>query len=81
MEGAAQATDFVPAIVVINSVVIAGGLVVAGRYLAARSLTSGVPEGRQVFATLAVRENLLLGATVQYRRGRRAEVEADLARA
>jgi branched-chain amino acid transport system ATP-binding protein len=40
-----------------------------------------VPEGRQVFATMAVRENLLLGATVQYRRGRRAEVEADLARA
>jgi branched-chain amino acid transport system ATP-binding protein len=40
-----------------------------------------VPEGRQVFATMPVRENLLLGATVQYRRGRRAEVEADLARA
>ena len=40
-----------------------------------------VPEGRQVFATMPVRENLLLGATVQFRRGRRAEVEADLARA
>jgi branched-chain amino acid transport system ATP-binding protein len=40
-----------------------------------------VPEGRQVFATMPVRENLLLGATVQYRRGRKAEVEADLARA
>jgi branched-chain amino acid transport system ATP-binding protein len=40
-----------------------------------------VPEGRQVFATMPVRENLLLGATVQYRRGRAAEVEADLARA
>jgi branched-chain amino acid transport system ATP-binding protein len=40
-----------------------------------------VPEGRQVFATMTVRENLLLGATVQYRRGRGAEVEADLARA
>jgi branched-chain amino acid transport system ATP-binding protein len=40
-----------------------------------------VPEGRQVFATMPVRENLLLGATVQYRRGRRREVEADLARA
>jgi branched-chain amino acid transport system ATP-binding protein len=39
-----------------------------------------VPEGRQVFATMPVRENLLLGATVQYRRGRGAEVEADLAR-
>ena len=40
-----------------------------------------VPEGRQVFATMPVRENLLLGATVQYRRGRRREVEADLERA
>lgn len=40
-----------------------------------------VPEGRQVFATLPVRENLLLGATVQYRRGKAAEVEADLQRA
>jgi branched-chain amino acid transport system ATP-binding protein len=40
-----------------------------------------VPEGRQVFATMPVRENLLLGATVQYRRGRGREVEADLARA
>jgi branched-chain amino acid transport system ATP-binding protein len=40
-----------------------------------------VPEGRQVFATMPVRENLLLGATVQLRRGRRREVEADLERA
>jgi branched-chain amino acid transport system ATP-binding protein len=40
-----------------------------------------VPEGRQVFATMPVRENLLLGATVQYRRGRGREVEADLQRA
>ena len=39
-----------------------------------------VPEGRQVFADLAVRENLLLGAHVQYRRGKRDEVTADLAR-
>jgi branched-chain amino acid transport system ATP-binding protein len=39
-----------------------------------------VPEGRQVFATMPVRENLLLGATVQYRRGKAAEVDADLAR-
>ncbi len=39
-----------------------------------------VPEGRQVFATMPVRENLLLGATVQFRRGRRAEIEADLQR-
>jgi len=37
-----------------------------------------VPEGRQVFATMPVRENLLLGATVQYRRGRRGEVEAEV---
>ena len=39
-----------------------------------------VPEGRQVFADMAVRENLLLGAHVQYRRGRRQEVAADLER-
>ncbi len=39
-----------------------------------------VPEGRQVFASLSVLENLLLGAHVQYRRGRRQEVEADLER-
>jgi branched-chain amino acid transport system ATP-binding protein len=39
-----------------------------------------VPEGRQVFATMAVRENLLLGAHVQYARGRREEVAADLER-
>ncbi len=39
-----------------------------------------VPEGRQVFASLSVRDNLLLGAHVQYRRGRPAEVAADLER-
>jgi branched-chain amino acid transport system ATP-binding protein len=39
-----------------------------------------VPEGRQVFATMPVRENLLLGAYVQLRRGRRREVKEDLAR-
>ena len=39
-----------------------------------------VPEGRQVFADMSVRENLLLGAHVQYRRGRRSEVSADLER-
>jgi branched-chain amino acid transport system ATP-binding protein len=39
-----------------------------------------VPEGRQVFADMAVRENLLLGAHVQYRRGKRQEVAADLER-
>ena len=37
-----------------------------------------VPEGRQVFATLPVRENLLIGGSVRVRRGLRAEVEADL---
>ena len=39
-----------------------------------------VPEGRQVFSDLTVRENLLLGAHVQYRRGKRAEVAEDLGR-
>ena len=39
-----------------------------------------VPEGRQVFASMSVHENLLMGAHVQYRRGKRDEVEADLAR-
>ncbi len=37
-----------------------------------------VPEGRQVFPAMPVRENLLLGAYVQYRRGKRHEVERDL---
>jgi branched-chain amino acid transport system ATP-binding protein len=40
-----------------------------------------VPEGRQVFATMPVHENLLLGAHVQYRRGRGDEVRRDLDRA
>ncbi len=39
-----------------------------------------VPEGRQVFAPMEVRENLLLGAHVQYARGRRREVADDLER-
>jgi len=39
-----------------------------------------VPEGRQVFATMPVRENLLLGAHVQLARGRRGEVARDLER-
>jgi branched-chain amino acid transport system ATP-binding protein len=39
-----------------------------------------VPEGRQVFAPMPVRENLLLGAHVQYARGRRREVTEDLER-
>jgi branched-chain amino acid transport system ATP-binding protein len=37
-----------------------------------------VPEGRQVFATMPVRENLLLGAYVQYRRGNHDRVRQDL---
>ncbi|OGP33590.1 MAG: branched-chain amino acid ABC transporter ATP-binding protein [Deltaproteobacteria bacterium GWC2_65_14] len=39
-----------------------------------------VPEGRQVFAPMTVRENLVLGSYVQYRRKRKAEAEEDLER-
>ncbi len=39
-----------------------------------------VPEGRQVFAPMTVRENLVLGAYVQVRRGRRADMDADVQR-
>jgi branched-chain amino acid transport system ATP-binding protein len=39
-----------------------------------------VPEGRQVFATMQVRDNLLLGAYVQFRRGNKAEVRDDMER-
>jgi branched-chain amino acid transport system ATP-binding protein len=39
-----------------------------------------VPEGRQVFAPMEVRENLLLGAHVQVARGHRAQVAGDLER-
>lgn len=39
-----------------------------------------VPEGRQVFAAMTVRENLLLGGYVQYQRNRKDEVAADLER-
>ena len=39
-----------------------------------------VPEGRQVFAPMEVRENLLLGAHVQVARGNRAQVARDLER-
>jgi branched-chain amino acid transport system ATP-binding protein len=39
-----------------------------------------VPEGRHVFGDLTVRDNLSLGAHVQYRRGRRDEVRQDLER-
>jgi len=37
-----------------------------------------VPEGRQVFSAMPVRENLVLGGYVQVRRGRRREVRDDL---
>jgi branched-chain amino acid transport system ATP-binding protein len=39
-----------------------------------------VPEGRQVFAPMPVRENLLLGAHVQAQRGHRHQVAQDLER-
>jgi len=39
-----------------------------------------VPEGRQVFAAMPVRENLLLGGYVQFKRGKADEVKADLER-
>jgi branched-chain amino acid transport system ATP-binding protein len=39
-----------------------------------------VPEGRQVFAAMPVRENLLLGGYVQFKRGRHDEVKSDLER-
>jgi branched-chain amino acid transport system ATP-binding protein len=54
-----------------------------GRLATERIVARGcslVPEGRQVFATMPVRENLLLGAHVQYARGRRLEVAEDLER-
>jgi len=37
-----------------------------------------VPEGRQVFPAMPVKENLLLGAYVQFKRGNRHDVEIDL---
>ena len=37
-----------------------------------------VPEGRQVFPAMPVKENLLLGAYVQFKRGKKAEIEYDL---
>jgi branched-chain amino acid transport system ATP-binding protein len=54
-----------------------------GRLATERIVARGcslVPEGRQVFATMPVRENLLLGAHVQYARGLRDEVAEDLER-
>ncbi len=37
-----------------------------------------VPEGRQIFSTLTVRENLILGGYVQYRRNGMSEVKKEL---
>jgi branched-chain amino acid transport system ATP-binding protein len=37
-----------------------------------------VPEGRQVFSTMTVRENLLLGAYVRYRNKQKERVKQDL---
>src|SRR5512141_1552742 len=54
-----------------------------GRVPTERIVFSGcslVPEGRQVFPDMPVRENLLLGAYVQFKRGNRSEVEHDLER-
>ena len=39
-----------------------------------------VPEGRQVFSPMTVRENLMLGGYVQYQRNKKNEVDADLER-
>ncbi len=39
-----------------------------------------VPEGRQIFAPMTVRENLTLGASVQYRRKKQEEVREDFHR-
>ncbi|HET9596242.1 MAG TPA: ABC transporter ATP-binding protein [Anaeromyxobacteraceae bacterium] len=39
-----------------------------------------VPEGRHVFGDLTVKDNLLLGAYVQHRRGRKDEIRQDMAR-
>jgi branched-chain amino acid transport system ATP-binding protein len=65
----------------------AGEIVFRGREISiarteeiVRQGCSLVPEGRQVFAAMPVRENLLLGAYVQYKRGRRSEIEQDLSR-
>ncbi len=39
-----------------------------------------VPEGRQVFSTMTVRENLLLGAYVRYKRRQKSLVDRELER-
>ena len=39
-----------------------------------------VPEGRQIFATMSVQENLLLGGYVQFRKEKKEEVRQDFER-
>jgi branched-chain amino acid transport system ATP-binding protein len=54
-----------------------------GRIPTERIVLSGcslVPEGRQVFPDMPIKENLLLGAYVQFKRGNRLEVDHDLER-
>jgi branched-chain amino acid transport system ATP-binding protein len=65
----------------------AGEIVLQGRDVVRQSIEgivalgcSLVPEGRQVFASMSVLENLLMGAHVQLRRGRKDQVKADLER-
>ena len=52
-----------------------------GKLPAHRIVTRGiahVPEGRKVFATQTVRDNLLLGAYLRLRKGERKDVDGDL---
>jgi branched-chain amino acid transport system ATP-binding protein len=63
----------------------AGAIIFAGQEITVenteRIVAGGcslVPEGRQVFPAMPVKENLLLGAYVQFRRGRNSEVDHDL---
>jgi F-type H+-transporting ATPase subunit a len=48
-ETEAAAMDFTPYIVVFNSFVTSAVLIGVGKYLASRKLTTGVPQGRQLF--------------------------------
>lgn len=66
---------------------VGGRIVLAGREITGRPAeeiarlgVSHVPEGRQNFATLSVRDNLLVGAYPVYRRDGRAAVVAHLER-
>ena len=57
-----------------------GESLAAGAVARVRAGIALVPEGRHVFATLTVRDNLELGAYVRLSRGERDAVAADLAR-